>query len=336
MQPYDRFTNFCLHDFGTGGTELETHQPEEQHGFWGGKRVEEHLVTTRLVLDKFSSAHVPTWIVSLDLSKAFDRVHWPALWFALSEQGLSEHMIWMIQKLYRDQQGQVVGSNGCSRSFAIHGGVRQGCVLSPWFFCSMLEMSMANWHDEMEHLGLHLCDGGRSLLDLRFADAILIFGTDSMLLGYSWANLLKILPQWDYTFEYIENKGPHNTNPTTVTIANAEWIDHIGSWHGIKSQVARMHVDDGTGTNHNIRCWMSSAGRGKGFQCKQVEPLWPESFDCSESRIFWSCHIPHSVFGSRTPNHLPQWFTQYGCCISSASPIKWWGLLAIWNRFTTS
>ena len=96
--------------------------------------MEEHLVTTRLVFDKLSNADVPIWIVSLDLSKAFDRVHWPALWLALSEQRLSEHMIWMIQNFYRDQQGQVVGSNGCRRSFAIHGAVRQGCVLSPRFF----------------------------------------------------------------------------------------------------------------------------------------------------------------------------------------------------------
>ena len=65
----------------------------------------------------------------------------------------------MIQNLSRDQQGQVVGSHGCSRSFAIHGGVRQGCVLSPRLFCSALEMSMANWPDEMEQLGLDLRDG---------------------------------------------------------------------------------------------------------------------------------------------------------------------------------
>ena len=97
--------------------QLETHQPEEQHGIRGGRRVEEHLVTTHLVLDKLSSGNVRIWIVSLDLSKAFDRVQWRAL----SEQGLSEHMIWMIQNLYRNQQGQVVGSNGCSRSFDIHG-----------------------------------------------------------------------------------------------------------------------------------------------------------------------------------------------------------------------
>ena len=57
------------------------------------------------------------------------------------------------------------------------------CVLSPRLFCSVLEMSMANWRDEMEHLGLDLRDGGRSLLDLRFADDILIFGTDYHVIG---------------------------------------------------------------------------------------------------------------------------------------------------------
>ena len=33
------------------------------------------------------------------------------------------------------------------------------------------------------HLGIDLCDGGRSLLDLRFADDILIFGTDYHVIG---------------------------------------------------------------------------------------------------------------------------------------------------------
>ena len=77
---------FCLHDFFLGWveTELEIHQPEEQHGFRGGRRVEEHLVTAHFVWDKLSSASVPIWIVSLDLPKAFDRVHWPALWRVFS------------------------------------------------------------------------------------------------------------------------------------------------------------------------------------------------------------------------------------------------------------
>ena len=85
-------------------------------------------------------------------------------------------------------------------------------------------------------------------------------------------------------------------------------------------QVARMHVDDRAGTNHNMRCWVSTAGRGKTHQCKQLDPSWPKGFDCSETGIFWSHHFPYCVFCSRTPNH--KWFTQYGRCISPTSPIS--------------
>ena len=59
--------------------QLEDHQPEEQHGFRRGKRIEEHLLTANAFLDKTLAVGIPVRVVSLDLSKAFDRVHWPAL-----------------------------------------------------------------------------------------------------------------------------------------------------------------------------------------------------------------------------------------------------------------
>ena len=37
---------------------------------------------------------------------------------------------------------------------------------------------MANWRDDMEHLGLDLRDGRQSLLDSRLVDDILLFGTN--------------------------------------------------------------------------------------------------------------------------------------------------------------
>ena len=74
---------------------LEAGQPEEQHGFRPGRRLEEHLVTANLVLDKADAVGIPVWIVSLDLSKAFDQVHWPALWTALVDEGIPVHLVWI-------------------------------------------------------------------------------------------------------------------------------------------------------------------------------------------------------------------------------------------------
>ena len=68
---------------------LGSHQPEEQHGFLAGRRLEEHLLTANLFLDKTLAANIPVRILRLDLSKAFDRVDWGALWLALSEHGVS-------------------------------------------------------------------------------------------------------------------------------------------------------------------------------------------------------------------------------------------------------
>ena len=58
---------------------LENSQPEEQHGFRSGRRLEGHLVTANLVGDKFFAANKPRRIASSNLSKIFGRINWDAL-----------------------------------------------------------------------------------------------------------------------------------------------------------------------------------------------------------------------------------------------------------------
>ena len=62
-----------------------------------------------------------------------------------------------------------------SRWFNIFGGVRQGCVLSPRLFCAVLQAALAIWRQSVESLGLDFGDGLPALLDLRFADDLLLF-----------------------------------------------------------------------------------------------------------------------------------------------------------------
>ena len=95
---------------------LDSHQPEEQHGFRAGRRLEEHLFTATLFLDKTLAANIRVWILSFDLSKAFDRVDWGVLWLALSEHGVSTHMLWIffsnpIFWSALDKEGAAVPSN---------------------------------------------------------------------------------------------------------------------------------------------------------------------------------------------------------------------------------
>ena len=156
---------------------LENSQPEEQHGFRKQRRIEEHLLTANLCLQKTLAANIPLWIISLDLSKAFDKVNWEALWAALMQHGVSQHLVWILQYIYYGQSGKVREDLVDSRDFGIRAGVRQGRVLSPRLFCAVLEFAMSSWRAKVETYGLNLHDGMKALLDLRFADDLLVFAT---------------------------------------------------------------------------------------------------------------------------------------------------------------
>ena len=156
---------------------LENSHPEEQHGFRKQRRIEEHLLTANLCLQRTLVANIPLWIISLDLSKAFDKVNWEALWAALMQHGVSQHLVWILQCMYYGQSGNVRGDLVDSPDFGIRAGVRQGCVLSPRLFCAVLEFAMSPWRAKVETYGLNLHDGMKALLDLRFADDLLVFAT---------------------------------------------------------------------------------------------------------------------------------------------------------------
>ena len=152
---------------------LEDGQPEEQHGFRSGRRLEEHLVAANLISDKFFAANRPLWIVSLDLSKVFDRINWDALWHLLLEHSVSAHLVWILQLLYCEHTGEVKGTWGNSTIFPTRMCAR--------LFCSVLQWAMQDWRAwaEGNGWGIDFHDGYPPLLDLGFADDIVIFSDNA-------------------------------------------------------------------------------------------------------------------------------------------------------------
>ncbi len=141
---------------------------------------------------------VPVWIMSLDLSKAFDgfffslpllssrkkiqryravllgslqpQDKWESLWEALREHGASDHMFWVVKRTYYGHTGRIEDNNADEDLFYIKGGVRQGCVLSPWLFSCVLEIALGCWPRKIGTAGVDFHDGMRTLLGPRFAD----------------------------------------------------------------------------------------------------------------------------------------------------------------------
>ena len=131
---------------------VATHQPEEQHGFRLKYPLEEHLLTADCFFDKATAHGIPVWLVSLDFSKAFDRIHSPTLWDALRAQVISDHMIWVLSKLNEGEFREVRGTSGSRCNFPITSGMRQVCVQSPRLFSRMLQWGMKGWRRDSRDL----------------------------------------------------------------------------------------------------------------------------------------------------------------------------------------
>ena len=110
---------------------LDAHQPPFQAGFRKGHSVDHHLVALTILLKRVHEYDEQLWAISIDLSKAFDRLNWNKLWDALHMQQLPKYLINALRAIYSDQFGVVRGnSHNASAPFQIQRGVKQGCLLS--------------------------------------------------------------------------------------------------------------------------------------------------------------------------------------------------------------
>ena len=161
--------------------------------------------------------------MSLDLSKAFDKVKWENLWEALSEHGVSDHMLWVLQCMYYGQTGRIGDNNPDGGWFCIRGGVRQGCVLSPRLFSCVLEVALGCWRRKVGNAGMDFQDGMHTLLDLRFADDILLFAKTFEETKIFVRRTGDMFGRSGTTLERGENKNIDNSITKSERSASSKW-----------------------------------------------------------------------------------------------------------------
>ena len=112
-----------------------------------------------------------------------------------------------------------------SREFCIKAGVRQGCVLSPRLFCSVLQLAMEEWRCDVSHNGLDLGDGGAPLLDLRFVDDILLFAGSAEQLGYMLGKLVISLGKAGLKLRAAKTKALTTQAPPPKTLTTRAGLE---------------------------------------------------------------------------------------------------------------
>ena len=79
---------------------MEKEQTSDQFGFRPGRSINDILAILESMNSRSHEWHVPIWIVSLDLKKAFDRIEFNALFQALAEHNIPAPYIKLLKILY--------------------------------------------------------------------------------------------------------------------------------------------------------------------------------------------------------------------------------------------
>jgi len=104
-----------------------------------GRSIYENIIFTQDAIFYANKNNKPLVIVSLDQSKAFDRVNRNFIFKCLSKFGFGEDLVKWAKTIYTDTKSKICTNGFLSESFTLTRGVRQGCPLSPLLYIIVAE-----------------------------------------------------------------------------------------------------------------------------------------------------------------------------------------------------
>lgn len=129
----------------------------DRKGFIPYRQAEDNTKCTINLIDLLNKTNLPVLVLSLEVQKAFDRLHWPFMFATLSHYGFSGPFLQALQALYFKPMSQVQLTYFLSHSFPLSNGTRRGCLLSLLLFILSLEPLAAAFcsHPDVRRVFLH-------------------------------------------------------------------------------------------------------------------------------------------------------------------------------------
>ncbi|KAF3783503.1 Retrovirus-related Pol polyprotein from type-1 retrotransposable element R2 [Nymphaea thermarum] len=152
-----------------------------QVAFVKGQRLQDAVVLANEVVHSLYCLRLPSFILKLDISKAFDSVSWEFLSDLLIRLAFGPSIRQWIMSLVTGAQLAVSFNGKCGDFFSLERGLRQGCPLSPLLF-NLVAESFSAFFQHATVVGFlapqslpHL----QTFSTIQYADDFLLFGCAS-------------------------------------------------------------------------------------------------------------------------------------------------------------
>ena len=119
---------------------------EQQCGFRPGRGCNDAVFTVKMAMKKRREHSKETWILFLDLVKAFDRVPRELLWQLLEKFGVPPKLVRLLKALHKDVLVKFE-VEGLEHEVNCTIGVKQGDILGPVLFIIYMAGVMSDWRN---------------------------------------------------------------------------------------------------------------------------------------------------------------------------------------------
>ncbi|XP_056688714.1 uncharacterized protein [Spinacia oleracea] len=167
-----------------------------QHAFISGRFMTDNILLSHELIEKINTRRRGKGYLGalkIDMSKAYDRVHWDFLLQVLRAYGFPQHWIQLVHQCISTVSYKVLVNGSISDQFRPTCGIRQGDPLSPYLFlfCMDVLSRMLQLGNDLGYFqGIRLMRGGPQMTHLFFADDVLLFFTATT---NSCSQLVKVL-----------------------------------------------------------------------------------------------------------------------------------------------
>ncbi|GBB94298.1 hypothetical protein RclHR1_23270006 [Rhizophagus clarus] len=114
-----------------------------------GETCRDPIITLESIIHDANCTNSPLWILSQDISKAFDSVHLTMLKFALECIRLPASSVKLILSLFMNQSNWVFTAHGDTPSYQVRIGIDQGEVISPLLWVIYIDPLLSVLKKEM-------------------------------------------------------------------------------------------------------------------------------------------------------------------------------------------
>ena len=131
---------------------------DSQCGFRRGRGCVDMIFCARQIIEKSIEHDTKTFMLFVNLRKAYDSVPHQALWHALESYGIPEPMLRLIRSLHEGMKAEVTVEGKVAPDFEVKNGLRQGCVMAPTLFNLYFNLVIRQWRErDAESLEWRCC-----------------------------------------------------------------------------------------------------------------------------------------------------------------------------------